>query len=179
MYISWIDYSVIQTINWCDSKYNIKSIFFFLEPFLEKIVFDPLVYWYLSFSLDIPGKTNSWIILIFSKIWEEIDGTSSWQHNIRMYRFSDKTYFANGVSINFLFWMPVIFFSLRLFYSLTVSLCNFNLSTSSLLINFIITYDTWLPSISNLQASDSFPLPSKFLAISCLSLDVVNAVYHL
>ena len=53
---------------------------------------------------------------------------------------SDKTYFANGVSVNFLFWMPVLFFSLSLFYLTTSSLCNFNLSPSSLLIKFIITY---------------------------------------
>ena len=66
-----------------------------------------------------------------------------WQHNIRMNRFSYKIYFANDVSINFLFWLPVLFFSLRLFCLSTWSLCNFSLSTSSLLINFIIIYHTW------------------------------------
>ena len=53
-----------------------------------------------------------------------------WQHYIRMTRLSDKSCFANGVSIKFPFWIPVLFLSLRLFY----------LSTSSLLISFIIAY---------------------------------------
>ena len=39
-----------------------------------------------------------------------------WQHNTRMYIFSDETYFANGVSINSLFWIPVLFFCLRRFF---------------------------------------------------------------
>ena len=39
---------------------------------------------------------------------------------------------------------PAPFFSLGLFYLWTWSLCNFNLRTSSLLINFIITYHTWI-----------------------------------
>ena len=28
LYIWWIDYSITGRINWCDSKYNFKSIFF-------------------------------------------------------------------------------------------------------------------------------------------------------
>ena len=32
-----------------------------------------------------------------------------WQHNIRMYKFSDETYFANVVSINFVFWITAFF----------------------------------------------------------------------
>ena len=101
-----------------------------------------------------------------------------WQYNISMYRFSDKTHFANGASINFLFWIPVLFFLLRLFYLSTSPLCNSNSSTSSLLVNFIIIYNTWFPSLSSLESPDSFPFASMFLAISCLSLDAVNAVYH-
>ena len=59
-------------------------------------------------------------------------------------------------------------FALRLFYLSTSSLCNFSLSTSSMLINFFITYRTWFPSLSSLESSDSFSLVSKFLAISYL-----------
>ena len=46
-------------------------------------------------------------------------------------------------------------------------------------INFIIiTYHTWFPALSSLESSDSFPLVSKFLAISFFSLGAVNAGYH-
>ena len=44
LYIWWIDYCTTRPINWCDSKYNIKSIFLFLESVLEKTVFGPLVF---------------------------------------------------------------------------------------------------------------------------------------
>ena len=58
---------------------NIKSIFLFLESFFgENCVRSPsLLSSAESFSLDIPGKTTSWITSICSKIWEEADGTSS------------------------------------------------------------------------------------------------------
>ena len=55
---------------------NIKFIFLFLESFLEKIVFGFLSGAY-SFSLDLPGKTTSWIASTCSTIWEEVDDTSS------------------------------------------------------------------------------------------------------
>ena len=54
----------------------------------------------------------------------------------------------------------------RLFYLSTSSLFNSNLSTSSLLMNFILTYRTWFPSLSSLEFSDNFHLVFKFLAIS-------------
>ena len=46
LYIWWIDYSITLPISSCDSKSkgNIKSILLFLESFLEKIVFGPLVF---------------------------------------------------------------------------------------------------------------------------------------
>ena len=40
------------------------------------------------------------------------------------------------------------------------SLFNFNLSTLPLLINFIITYHTWFPSLSSLESSDIILCPS-------------------
>ena len=74
-------------------------------------------------------------------------------------------------------------FSEYLFFSFpsgffTCQLIHYATSTSQL-INFIITYHTWFSSLSSLESSDSFPLASKFLGISCLSLDAVNAAYHI
>ena len=95
-----------------------------------------------------------------------------------MYRFSDKAYFANGVLINMLFQIPVLFFSLWFFtcqlhhYATSTNQPHHYSSTSSL----PITLD--FLSFSSLESSDSFPLVSKFLATSCLSLDAVNAGYH-
>ena len=63
-------------------------------------------------------------------------------------------HFANGVSINFLFWLAVLFFCLRLVNFIIMQL---NLSTSSLLIKFIITYHAWFPSLSSPESSDTFP----------------------
>ena len=40
------------------------------------------------------------------------------------------------------------------------SLFNFNLSTLPLLINFIITYHTWFPSLSSLESSNIILCPS-------------------
>ena len=55
----------------------------------------------------------------------------------------------------------IITYQIHHYLSLPISL-----STSSLL------------SLSSLESSDRFPLVSKFLAISCLSLDAVNAGFR-
>ena len=98
---------------------NIKSKRSF---FFEKIVFGLLVSCLVLshdteyFSLDIPRKTTSWIISICSTIWVQVYGNPSLTTNIRIYIFLDKTYFTNCLSTSFLFWIPVFFFFLRIFY---------------------------------------------------------------
>ena len=186
MYNWRIDYSITPSIKWCDSKYNRQyeiDLPFSRVFFWRKLC---LVSLFLVCSLSC-GKNTSWITLNQLTIWGSqqtfcwVDGTSSyhWQNNIRMYIFTDETFFANGVSINFLFLIPVFFsFFLGIFYSSTPWLFNFNLSTSSLLINFNITYHTWFPFPSSLESSDNFHLLSKFLAVSCLFLDDLNVGYR-
>ena len=156
---------------------NIKSKRSF---FFEKIVFGLLVSCLVLshdteyFSLDIPRKTTSWIISICSTIWVEVYGNPSLTTNIRIYIFFDKTYFTNCLSTNFLFWIPVFFFLLRIFYLSPSPLFNLTSSTSSLLLNFIITYHLWFLSILSLQSSDSFHFVAKLLATSCGFVDAVN-----
>ena len=50
-------------------------------------------------------------------------------------------------------------------------LINFNLSTSLLTINFIITYQL------DLETSYSFHFVAEFIAISCRLLDAINPGY--
>ena len=156
---------------------NIKSKRSF---FFEKIVFGLLVSCLVLshdteyFSLDIPRKTTSWIISICSTIWVEVYGNPSLTTNIRIYIFFDKTYFTNCLSTNFLFWIPVFFFFLRIFYLSPSPLPNLTSSTSSLLLNFIITYHLWFLCILSLQSSDSFHFVAKLLATSCGFVDAVN-----
>ena len=114
-----------------------------------------------SFNLNISCKTTSWITSIYSSIWVEVDGTLSLSTNVRMDIFSEETYFENCVSISFLLWIPEFSFFGRLFYLSTSSLFNFNLSTSSLFMNFIITYQTWFPSLLRLWIFWQFPSFSK------------------
>ena len=74
-----------------------------------------------------------------------------------------KIYFVNGVSISFLLCVPALFFFIRLFYLSISSLLTLNLSTSLLLVDGIITYQTWflsLLSALNLLSSASMELPS-------------------
>ena len=108
-----------------------------------------------SLKLNIPGETTSWITLVCSSIWEECI--------YFLKRLILKIYFVNGVSINFLLWVPALFFFLRLFYLSISSLLNLNLSTSLLLADCIITYQTWFPSFLralNLLSSASIVFPS-------------------
>ena len=115
-----------------------------------------------SFNLEIPGKTIPWKTSICLTIWEEADclqfvqrfGKRSVvfhyrQRNVKMYIFSDETCFANGVS--------------------TSSLFNFNLSTLSLLINFIITFHAYFPflqSLNPLTASICFYVSMLWLLVT-------------
>ena len=80
-----------------------------------------------------------------------------------MYIFSDETYFSNGISINFLFWIHVLSFFLRLFYLSTSSLFNFNLSASSLpiILNFLL-FQALTLSPSALIVFPSFQIVSNF-----------------
>ena len=96
------------------------------------------------------------------------------QHRIRMYIFSNETYFLkssiniysflNGVSINFLFRIPFLFFSLKFFCLSTSSLFN---------LNFVITHQlhyylsTWVTSLWSLESSYSLQQVFDLLAISC------------
>ena len=123
------------------------------------------------FRLDIP---TSLIISICSMIWVEVYGNPSLTTNIRIYIFFDETYFTNCLSTNFLFWTPVFFFFLRIFYLSPSRLFNLTSSTSSLLFNFFITYHLSFLCILSLQSSDSFHFVAKLLATSCGFVDAVN-----
>ena len=120
-------------------------------------------------------------------IWEEVHGTSSltaqfekrlmvlhhWQHNVKMYIFLDEIYFANGVSITFLFWILVLFFSQAFFsyqfHHYSTSIYQLHHYSS----NFIITYQLH----NNLSYFISFfldpwiiwqlPFVSKFWCCEC------------
>ena len=87
-----------------------------------------------------------------------------WWYFIIDYTISKRTYFLMRYILQMcISQLPHLS---RLFYLSTSSLFNSNLSTSSLLMNFILTYRTWFPSLSSLEFSDNFHLVSKFLAIS-------------
>ena len=146
-----------------------------------------------SFNLGIPGKATSWINLICSTIWGEVDGTSSLTTEYQnLYIFWWVMFFQNTIkrssrpeATSMLIYIHcfhmvhklnssseyLFFFPIRLFYLSTSSFFNLNLSTSSFL-------STWFPSLLSLESSDSFHLVSDFLAISCRFLDAVNAGFR-
>ena len=88
-----------------------------------------------------------------------------WQHNIKINCFSNNTYFANDVSINFLFWIHCLFIFHHAFL-----LVNFNIMQLQL-INFTIThqlhhYLSYLVPFS-FQPWIFWQLPNYFQVSSC------------
>ena len=152
--IWWIDQCMTRHINWCDSKYNrqyqIRSILFFLESFLEKILILRRGWWYLIIDNVISECTDFLIRHILQMVYQS---TSSSEY--LFFSFPSGFLFVN-------------------FIIMQLQLINLIIT-----INFIITtYHTWFPALSGLKSSDIFPLVSKFLAISFFSLGAVNAGYH-
>ena len=120
-----------------------------------------------SFNLGIPGKATSWINLICSTIWGEVDGTSSLTTEYQnLYIFWWDMFFQNTIkrssrpeATSMLIYIHcfhmvhklnssseyLFFFPIRLFYLSTSSFFNLNLSTSSLLINLIsLSFEPWI-----------------------------------
>ena len=85
-----------------------------------------------------------------------------------------RIYFTNDVSINFLFLILIIFFFFPRFFFLSTSLpFDFNLWTSSLLINFIITYHTWFVSLSDLlTTSICFQVSMLWMLVTMIRLNL-------
>ena len=126
------------------------------ENFVKSPCFLSSAYW---FSLNIPGKTFSWIPSICSTIWEEVDGTSSLATQYKnVYIFWELTLLIYISFTRCISQVPLLnTFSYLLntfpqaFYLSTSSLFSLNLSTSPLLINFIVTYQFYLPLFRTLN----------------------------
>ena len=133
----------------CNRQYQFHFPFssnFLRENFVRTPCFLSSAYW---FSLNIPGKTFSWIPSICSTIWEEVDGTSSlatqyknvyifWVLTVLIYILFTRCISQVPLLNTFSFLFP------QAFYLSTSSLFSLNLSTSPLVINFIVTYQFYL-----------------------------------
>ena len=95
-----------------------------------------------------------WITAICSTIWEEVNGTLSLTTQCQnVYTFWWDIFRKWCINQLLLLNTSSFLFPQAFFFLSTSLLFNFNLSTSSLLINFIIIYHTWFPSLSNLLAT--------------------------